>query len=211
LGGRDLRSLGFKLGTPRTIRRGTQEKEDISESQRISVARVKRTKTQENQKQAKKSEPNKKESETKLQLAKNRPPRAGAQPIVQMYLSVPGQKMFCVRTMCDTGAAIPIISSKFITECNLPMITRDVPLRINGADGCPLSAAGEAFTHSLLLQYKRHYTRETFEIMPLESETVIILPCWWMAKHQPNKFWGKPEDITLDSEFCKQHCTKAAA
>jgi hypothetical protein len=45
--------------------------------------------------------------------------------------------------------------------------------------------------------------RETFEIMPLESETHIILPYWWMAKHQPNKFWGKPEDISLDSEFYK--------
>jgi hypothetical protein len=162
---------------PRTIRRGTQEKEDVSGSQRISVAGVKRTKTQENQKQSKKSKPNKKEYETKLQLAKNSLPRAGARPIVQMYLSVPEQRMFCVRTMFDTGAAIPIISSKFIMECNLPMITRDVPLRINGADGCPLSGAGEAFTHSLLLQYKRHYTRETFEIMPLESETDIILPC----------------------------------
>jgi hypothetical protein len=32
-----------------------------------------------------------------------------------------------------------------------------------------------------------------------------------MAKHQPHKFWGKPEEITLDSKFCKQHCTKAAA
>jgi hypothetical protein len=31
-----------------------------------------------------------------------------------------------------------------------------------------------------------------------------------MAKYQPNKFWGKPEDITLDSEFCKQYYTKAA-
>jgi hypothetical protein len=113
--------------------------------------------------------------------------------------------------MFNTSAAIPIISSKFITERNLPMITHDVPLQINGAGGCPLSGAGEAFTHSLQLQYKQHYTRETFEIMPLESETDIILPCWWMAKHQPNRFWGKPEEITLDSEFCKQHCTKAAA
>jgi hypothetical protein len=47
--------------------------------------------------------------------------------------------------------------------------------------------------------------------MPLESETDIILPCWWMAKHQPNRFWGKPEEITLDSEFCKHNCTRAAA
>jgi hypothetical protein len=46
--------------------------------------------------------------------------------------------------------------------------------------------------------------------MPLESETDIILPHWWMAKYQPNKFWGKPEDITLDSEFCKYNDTKAA-
>jgi hypothetical protein len=80
--------------------------------------------------------------------------------------------------MFDTGAAIPIISSKFMAEHNLPMITHDRLLRINGADGCPLSRAGEAFTHSLLLQYKQYYMRETFEVMPLESEMDIILPCW---------------------------------
>jgi hypothetical protein len=53
------------------ICRGSQEKEDVSGPQRISVARVKRTKTQGDQQQSKKSKPNKKESETKLQLAKN--------------------------------------------------------------------------------------------------------------------------------------------
>jgi hypothetical protein len=139
---------------PHTIRRGSQDREGISGLQRIAVAGVKCTKTQGNQKQSKKSKPNKKESETKLQLAKNSPPRAGTRLIVQMYLSVPGQRRFCIRTMFDTGVAIPIISSKFIMERNLPMITRNIPLRINGADGCPLLGAGEAFTYSLLLQYK---------------------------------------------------------
>jgi hypothetical protein len=56
------------------IRRGSQEKEDVSGPPRISVAGVKRTKTQGDQKQSKKSKRNKKESETKLQLAKNSPP-----------------------------------------------------------------------------------------------------------------------------------------
>jgi hypothetical protein len=111
----------------------------------------------------------------------------------------------------DTGAAIPIISSKFMVEHNLPMITRDTLLRIDGVDSYPLSRAGEAFTHSLLLQYKQHYMREIFEIMPLESGTDIILPYWWMAKYQPNKFWGKPQEIILDSEFCRHNCTRAAA
>jgi hypothetical protein len=113
--------------------------------------------------------------------------------------------------MFDTGTAIPIISSMFIAEYNLPVITRDRPLRINGADGCPLSGAGEACIHSLLLQYKQHYMRETFEVIPLESEMDIILQCWWMAKHQPNTFWGKPKEITLDSEFCRHNYTRAAA
>jgi hypothetical protein len=47
--------------------------------------------------------------------------------------------------------------------------------------------------------------------MPLESEMDILLLCWWMAKHQPNRFWGKPQEITLDSEFCRHNCTRAAA
>jgi hypothetical protein len=80
--------------------------------------------------------------------------------------------------MFNTGAAIPIISSKFMAEYNLPIITCDIPLRINGADGCLLLGAGEAFTHSLILLYKQHFTREMVEIMPLESETDIILPYW---------------------------------
>jgi hypothetical protein len=79
--------------------------------------------------------------------------------------------------MFDTGTALPIISSKFIAEYNLPMITCDRLLRINGADSYPLSGAGEAFIHSLLLWYKQHYMRETFEVMPVESEMDIILPC----------------------------------
>jgi hypothetical protein len=56
------------------ICRGSQEKEDISGPQRISVAGVKQTKTQGDQKQSKKSKPNKKESKRELQLAKNSPP-----------------------------------------------------------------------------------------------------------------------------------------
>jgi hypothetical protein len=78
------------------ICRGTQEKEDILGSQRISVARVKCSKNQENQKQAKMSKANKKEPEMKLQLAKNSLPQAGTQLIIQIYLSVLGQKRFCI-------------------------------------------------------------------------------------------------------------------
>jgi hypothetical protein len=127
-----------------------------------------------------------------------------------MYIVVPGQKAFHAWTMFDTGPVVPIISSTFIEQHSLPTINQDTPLRINGADGCAMPGAGEVFTQSLMLEYKRRFIRETFEVMPLDGETDIILPCQWMAKHQPSKFWGKPEEIMLDSKFCKQHCTKAA-
>jgi hypothetical protein len=112
--------------------------------------------------------------------------------------------------MFDTRAAVPIISSTFIEQYSLPTINQDTPLRINSADGCAMPRAREAFTDSLMLEYKWHFTRETFEVMPLDGEIDIILPSWWMAKHQCSKFWGNPKDIVQDSKFYIQHCTEAA-
>jgi hypothetical protein len=80
--------------------------------------------------------------------------------------------------MFNTGAAIPVISSTFIKQPSLPTINQGIHLRINGANGCAMPVAGEAFTHSLMLKYKRHFTTETFEIMPLNGEMDVILLCW---------------------------------
>jgi hypothetical protein len=113
--------------------------------------------------------------------------------------------------MFDTRAAIPIISSIFIQQYSLPTINQDIPLRINGTDGCAMPGEGEAFTYSLMLEYKQHFTRETFEVIALDGEIDMILPYWWMVQHQPNTFWGRPKVIVLDPEFCKGHYTKAAA
>jgi hypothetical protein len=130
----------------------------VSQKIGYSVAGVKRTKAQQTQKQVKKSKPNKKEYEVKIQLAQGTPPRSGARPIVKMYIPVPGQWRFCARTMFNTRAAIPIISSTFIKQHNLPTINWDTPLRINGADSYAMPGAGEAFTNSLMLEYKWHFT-----------------------------------------------------
>jgi hypothetical protein len=128
-----------------------------------------------------------------------------------MYILVPGQKAFHARTIFDTRAVVPIISSTFIKQHSLCTINWDTPLRINSADGCAMPGAREAFTHSLMLEYKWHFMRATFEVIPLDREIDIIILCWWMAKHQHSKFWGKSKDIVLDLKFCKQHCTKVAA
>jgi hypothetical protein len=73
LGNRDIRG-GVKLGQPHEICRGGQEDQVVLQKIRYSVARVKCTKTQQIQKQVKKSKPNKKEYEVKIQLAQGTPP-----------------------------------------------------------------------------------------------------------------------------------------
>jgi hypothetical protein len=145
----------------------------------------------------------------KLQLVQNTLLRSGAWPIIIMYISVAGQRTFCTQTMFDIGAAVSIISSTFIEQHSLPTISHDICLRINSADGYVMPGAREVFTHSLMLDYKQHVMRETFKVMPLDGETDILLPYWWMAKHQPSTLWGKPEQIVMDSKFCTQYCTKA--
>jgi hypothetical protein len=121
LGNRDIRG-GVKLGQPHQIRRGSQEDQVVSQKIGYSVAGVRRTKSEQTQKEVKKSKPNKKEHEAKIQLAQGTLPRSGARPIVKIYISVPGQRRFYARTMFDTGAAIPIIISIFINQHNLPTI-----------------------------------------------------------------------------------------
>jgi len=43
--------------------------------------------------------------------------------------------------------------------------------------------AGEAYSVPLLLRHKQHYTKEVFEIAPLEPGVDLFLPFWWIVKH----------------------------
>jgi len=41
------------------------------------------------------------------------------------------------------------------------------------------------YTEPLLLQHRKHFLREVFEVTLLEPEVDIFLPFWWIAKHPP--------------------------
>jgi len=46
------------------------------------------------------------------------------------------------------------------------------------------------YTEPLLLQHRKHYSQEVFEVTPLEPEVDIFLPFWWIAKHPPPRCMG---------------------
>jgi hypothetical protein len=62
----------------------------------------------------------------------------------------------------------------------------------------------------MILQHRKHFTRETFEVSPMEPGVDIFLPFWWIAKHQPQGAWDSTE-LRFSSPHCLNRCTKATA
>jgi len=63
------------------------------------------------------------------------------------------------------------------------------------------------YTKPLLLQHRKHYSREVFEIAPLEPEVDLFLPFWWIAKHPPQGVWDS-EELRFSSHNCLERCTR---
>jgi len=66
------------------------------------------------------------------------------------------------------------------------------------------------YTEPLLLQHRKHFSREVFEIAPLEPEVDIFLPFWWIAKHPPQGAWDS-EELRYSSPGCLEKCMRFEA
>jgi hypothetical protein len=68
---------------------------------------------------------------------------------------------------------------------------------------------GAAFTFPWTINHGNHWSRESFEIGPLEDGIDLILPFWWLCKHKPAGFFEG--QLRFDDAYCEQKCTKEAA
>jgi hypothetical protein len=91
------------------------------------------------------------------------------------------------------------------------MIKRDTPLHILNFSNEVVIGVGEFFMVSFMLQDKKHFAAESFEVIPLDSDCDIILPYWWMAKHQPCNMLAERGNISFTTPCCTEKCTKAGA
>ena len=72
-----------------------------------------------------------------------------------------------------------------------------------------MPGAGEYFTSPLLIQYRKHYTRESFEVAPMADDYEAILPNWWLTAHQPLNFLSRHNKrLSFSSSHCQRNCTK---
>ena len=63
------------------------------------------------------------------------------------------------------------------------------------------------YTQTILLQHRKHFTREIFDVAPLEPEVDLFLPFWWIAKH-PLQGTLDSNELQFSSPNCLSHCTR---
>jgi hypothetical protein len=128
-----------------------------------------------------------------------------------MVLSWSQNKQRTVRVLLDTGSTTALLDKTFVLKYKIPTIKRDTPLQIRNFRNEVVPEAGEFFTVPFMLQHKKHFAAESFEVAPLDSDCDIILPYWWMAKHQPCNMWAERGNISFTTPHCIEKCTKAQA
>jgi len=118
-----------------------------------------------------------------------------------------GPTQYAVRVLLDTGCSVPLISIRITEKYDILRVCRRRAAPLQNCSGEEVKGAGMEYTEPLLLQQRKHFSREVFEVAPLESEVDIFLPFWWIAKHPPQGAWDS-EELRFSSPGCLQKCTR---
>jgi hypothetical protein len=114
-----------------------------------------------------------------------------------------------VHVLLDTGCSVPLISRALTSRKAIPTLSHEINIDIRNFSGDIVQGAGENYTLPLLLQHRKHYTQEVFEVAPLEPGVDIFLPFWWIAQHAPQGVWDS-EELRFSSPLYLTECTQAA-
>lgn len=135
------------------------------------------------------------------------PPVTGCRPIVPMSL-VEGDRVLPVRVLMDSGATTAVVSLGFAKHHLLNLVQRANPLKIGDFAGREVEDAGKFYTYPLRLNYQDHWSLLTFEVAPMDHECDVMLPFWWSTVHVPSNFFSSVSQISFDSDYCRNNCTK---
>jgi len=114
---------------------------------------------------------------------------------------------YSVRVLLDTGCTTPLVSQEFVGRHQLPLLKHEQVIPLRNFSGEIVAGAGQFYTWPVILQHQKHYSKETFEVAPLEPGVDVFLPFWWIAKHPPQGAWDSTE-LRFSSPSCLENCTK---
>jgi hypothetical protein len=112
-----------------------------------------------------------------------------------------------VRVLLDDGAEVPAVSLPLVQRLGIPRWTHPVPRVFRAWDGSETGQGLEYAGPVVLRHGEDHFTSLSLELSPLDEEVDVILPYWWLQRHQPQGFFQGPKFVTFKSDYCRQHCT----
>jgi len=119
-----------------------------------------------------------------------------------------GAKQHRVKALLDTGCSIALINGKTVEKLGITRRKHTQAYNIEGFTGESVEGAGQFYTDPMLLQHRKHYSREKFEISPMETGIDIFLPYKWITAHPPQGAWDTNE-VRFNSANCLKNCTKS--
>jgi len=123
-----------------------------------------------------------------------------------MLIHVGTQKKL-IRALLDTGCSIALINQKTVDKWGIRKKKHKEARTIESFTGATVQGAGKYYTEPLRLQQRKHFSREVFEISPMEEGFDVFLPFKWIEQHPPQGAW-ESEEIRFNSARCLENCGK---
>jgi len=137
---------------------------------------------------------------------KPRKPASGTHPIIDMVL-YQGEKGHRIKVLLDTGCSIALINKKMTEKLGLKWRKHKQAHSIESFTEESVKGAGQYYTEPLLLQHRKYYSMEKFEISPMDTEIDVFLPFEWISSYLPQGAWTS-EEVRFNSHRCLEDCTK---
>jgi len=118
-----------------------------------------------------------------------------------------GEKGHQIKVLLDRGCSIALINEKTMEKLGLERRKHKQAHSIESFTGESVIGAGQYYTEPLLLRHRKYYSREKFEISPMDTEIDVFLPFEWISSHPPQGAWTS-EEVRFNSRRCLENCTK---
>ena len=99
----------------------------------------------------------------------------GTRPIITMLLHL-DRKKHQIRVLLDTGCSIALLNSQTVEKLDITKKEYRRAHSIESYTGESVQGAGQFYTEPTLLQHRKHYSKEKFEISPMETDIDAFLP-----------------------------------
>jgi len=141
---------------------------------------------------------------------KKEKPTSGTRPVITMKLYDKQNIGHQIKALLDTGCSINLISQRTIDRLEIPRKEHEEKRMIESFTGTIGPGAGQYYTDPLRLQHRKHFSREVFEISPMEEGVDIFLPFSWIEQHPPQGAWSSDQEVRFNSARCLENCNKFA-